>query len=89
MNLIAIKQFMAERKLASLSEIAMHFKTEADAARPLLEVWVAKGKMKKTASAQKKGCSGCCQCSTANHEVYEWVANEVGSATLKSSLPGD
>jgi putative ferrous iron transport protein C len=71
MTPVAIKKYLLSRKLATLQEIATHFRMETNTVVPMLDLWVFKGKVKKHASP---GCrKGCCHCDPASLESYEWL----------------
>lgn len=65
-----LKTFLAERHCASLTEIARHLSADPDAVRPMLEMWVRKGKVRRNAG---EACQGCVSCAAADIEMYEWV----------------
>ncbi len=46
MNLVQIKEYIRDRKLVPLQDIAIHFKTEVNTVQPMLDIWVRKGKVK-------------------------------------------
>jgi putative ferrous iron transport protein C len=72
MNLLEIKQYLMQVKIASLASICAYFKGDADVLRHMLAHWVRKGcvrQCKKTANCGVK----CVQCSTPAIEIYEWV----------------
>jgi len=72
MTPIEIRKYLQERKLATLHDIALHFRMTTEAITPMLELWVNKGKVKKHAGSP--GCSrGCCKCDPATIETYEWL----------------
>lgn len=71
-----VKAYLKERRRASLGEIAIHFDTTADAAKALVEIWLAKARVRKV-EAEAGACAttcvkGCCDPGQAA-EVYEWV----------------
>lgn len=69
-----LKSFMVERRRASLNEIAVHFDTPASAVRPMLEQWIAKGRLRKLDVAGGCGKAGAgCSCSQPPSEVFEWT----------------
>ena len=72
MNLIDLKNYLQLRRIVPLPDIAMHFRTDIETVRPLLAVWIGKGKLVKR-DGPSTGCKGCCQCDPASIEVYEWV----------------
>lgn len=74
LTLSDLKRFMVERQRASLNEIAIHFDTPASAVRPMLDQWIAKGRLRKldiTGGCGKVG-SGC-TCKEKPSEVFEWT----------------
>ncbi|MFA5984165.1 MAG: FeoC-like transcriptional regulator [Methylococcaceae bacterium] len=72
MILSELKQFLSQQKRASLLDLTQHFNVEADALRGMLEKWIQKGKVRKT--ALESGCgTGCCKCDPALTEIYEWL----------------
>ncbi len=72
MDLIQIKNYLKERKLSPLQDIATHFRAEVETIRPMLEIWVRKGKVKR--HDNNIGCTkGCCQCDPAAIITYEWT----------------
>jgi hypothetical protein len=73
MTPIEIRQYLQERKLATLHDIALHFRTTTEATVPMLDLWVKKGKVKRHSGSL--GCNkGCCKCDPATIETYEWLA---------------
>lgn len=72
MTPIAIKQYLSGRKLATLKDIAVHFRMDTDTVKPMLDLWARKGRVKKHAS--NLGCQkGCCKCDPATITTYEWI----------------
>ena len=67
-----VKRYLSERKIAPLNDIALHFDTDPDAVRGVLEHWIRKGRVR---CHQEEGCqSGCCgSCDEHVKEIYEWV----------------
>jgi hypothetical protein len=68
-----VKRYLAERKVAPLIDIAVHFDMEPDAVRGLLGHWIRKGRVR---LHQDESCNsgGCCgDCGTHSKEVYEWL----------------
>ncbi len=71
MILSDIKRYLKSRPQANLSDIALHFDSEPDAIRGMLEIWIRKGKVKKSLLNQACG-SGCNKCAEALIEIYSW-----------------
>lgn len=73
MDLIKLKQYLQERKTASMHDLLLHFRTEASTIEPLLATWIRKGKVKKHSQKAAASCKGCCKCDPATLEAYEWI----------------
>ena len=72
MDLIQLKSYLRTRKIVPLHDIALHFRTDVATIRPLLAVWIGKGKVRQRPGSAAP-CKGCCQCDPATIEVYEWI----------------
>jgi putative ferrous iron transport protein C len=72
MDLIQVKQYLRTRRIAPLQDVALHFKVDVETVRPLLAVWITKGKVRKY-SGSVGTCKGCCKCDPATIETYEWM----------------
>ena len=72
MDLIQLKHYLRARKIVPLQDMALHFKVEVDTVRPLLAVWINKGKVGRQA-AGAEACHGCCKCDPATIEIYQWL----------------
>ncbi len=60
------------RKMAPLQDMAFHFNMEPETIKPMLEKWLAKGKVHR--HENNLGCAkGCCKCDPATIETYEWI----------------
>ncbi len=72
MMLSEIKHYLRIHQRVTLSELAIHFGTEPEAMRGMLQQWIHKGKVVKFNTAN--GCSGNCpMCSCSDGlEIYEW-----------------
>lgn len=67
------KEYFLRRRMASISDLSIHFGMEPDALRGILDQWVRKGKLRKL--PQKEPCKGCCEaCKSDSTEIYEWIA---------------
>jgi hypothetical protein len=73
MILSDIRNYLRERGQASLSDVALHFDSEPDAVRGMLDIWVRKGRLLKLDGGGN--CGGCNQCDPAANEVYQWVGS--------------
>ncbi len=72
MILTEIKDYLKIRGQAPLRDMALEFKMEQDALRPILEHWKAKGKIIQL--PQGTGCNGGCHsCAPETIELYQWV----------------
>ncbi|MDT8419514.1 MAG: FeoC-like transcriptional regulator [Desulfuromonadales bacterium] len=69
-----VKRYLTERRIATLSDISLHFDMEPDAVRGMLDLWITKGRVR---LHQDNGCqSGCCGSGCGDHgnkDVYEWL----------------
>ena len=72
MILSQVRDYLRQRSQATLSDIALHFNTDADAVRGMMEVWIRKGKVRKHSATDSCGTS-CTSCEPAATEIYEWV----------------
>jgi len=77
--LLDIKRYLIERQNTSLRDLALHFNTEQNAMRGMLEPWIKKGKIRKAPPATTcGGCSeGCPSTNEGEMEVYEWTEKTV------------
>lgn len=72
MILSELKGYLQERRQATLSDMALHFRTQPDAIREMLAVWERKGRVRRLPAPA--GCGGTCtQCAPGAVEVYVWV----------------
>jgi len=70
MTLIDIKNYLTERREATLSEIAAYFSADQETARGMLELWQRKGRVNARQAAK---CGGCNQCSGGTLEIWQWI----------------
>ena len=73
MDLLQVKHYLRDRRFVPLQDIALHFRVDIDTVRPLVELWVIKGKAKKHDGPAGTTCRGCCKCDPATLEAYEWM----------------
>ncbi len=80
MILSDIKRYLQARGSANLSDIALHFDSDPDAVRGMLEQWIRKGKVRRRAATASCGSGGCTQCDPATTEIYDWVGDGAPAA---------
>lgn len=71
MILSDIRDYLKQRGQCTLSDIALHFDTDADAVRGMLDIWIKKDKIEKRSATSSCGTS-CQSCDPATTEVYTW-----------------
>ena len=71
MILAELRNYIQQRQQVSLADIINHFDVDEQAVRPMLEVWINKGKIHRKMSTASCG-SSCSQCQTASTEFYIW-----------------
>jgi putative ferrous iron transport protein C len=72
-TLTELKQFFQANKVTTLNELAMHFDTNSNAIRDMLEIWIKKGKLRKVEDTALGGCGKCYTCKMIEDEIYEWL----------------
>ena len=72
MILSDLRAYLKQQRRVALADLIVHFNTDADAMRGMLDKWISKGKVRKLALNSSCGTS-CCQCETTLTEIYEWV----------------
>jgi len=66
-----VRDYVQKHQRASLKDLAVHFDSNPDAMRGMLEKWVAKGHIR---HCPPSACSGCAtSCSSAPGDSYEWA----------------
>jgi hypothetical protein len=71
MILSQVRDYLRQRGQCTLSDIALHFDTDPDAVRGMLDVWVRKGKVEKQTATSSCG-SSCNSCDPLTTEIYVW-----------------
>ena len=72
MILSEIKQYLVSCHAVTLNDLSIHFDTDPEALRDMLQIWVRKGKVRRVQTGG--GCgSGCGTCACAAVETYQWV----------------
>lgn len=87
MILSEIRDYLKQRGQCTLSDIALHFDTDADAVRGMMDVWVRKGKVEKRSATDSCGTS-CQSCDPAATEIYSWI-DQSTSNKLNVTVPGN
>lgn len=88
MILSQVRDYLKQRGQCTLSDIALHFDTDADAVRGMLDIWIRKGKVEKRSATASCG-SSCQSCDPAATEVYYWVEpTEPTEIKVEVPLPG-
>ncbi len=88
MILSRIRDYLKQRGQCTLSDIALHFDTDTDAVRGMLDVWIRKGKVKKRLATASCG-SSCQSCDPATTEVYFWIDDgDASEKKIDVSVPG-
>ncbi len=72
MILADIRYYLKQRGHCTLSDVALHFDTDANAVRGMLDVWIQKGKVEKRSATASCGTS-CQSCDPASTELYFWL----------------
>ena len=87
MILSRVRDYLKQRGQCTLSDIALHFDTDADAVRGMLEIWIKKGKVEKRSATDSCGTS-CQSCDPAATEIYLWCEAKTDNK-LNVSVPGN
>ena len=72
MILSEIRDYIRERKQATIADIAIHFDSDPDTVRGMLEVWINKGQIRKSLLTSDCGTS-CNKCNLSDIEIYNWI----------------
>ena len=87
MILSEVRDYLKQRGQCSLSDIALHFDTDADAVRGMMGIWIKKGKVEKRSATASCGTS-CQSCDPATTEVYIWHETKTVNP-LNVAVPGN
>lgn len=87
MILSEVRDYLKQRSQCTLSDIALHFDSDADAVRGMLEVWIRKGKVEKRSATDSCGTS-CQSCDPAATEIYSWCEN-TANKRINVAIPGN
>jgi putative ferrous iron transport protein C len=72
MILSDLRAYLKERKSVTLRDLMLHFDTDAEALRGMLQVLISKGYVKKNSATQACGTS-CCKCDSTLTEIYDYA----------------
>jgi hypothetical protein len=75
MILAEVRDYLATRGRAPLTDLTARFQVDADALRAMLEHWIRKGRLRRI-DVGGSACGGCCSCADKLPEVYEWVGRK-------------
>lgn len=70
-----IKNYLMLHPKASLHMLTQHFKVPPEVMMSMLELWIAKGKVRKCSKEPHCGVK-CIQCRPSTVEWFEWVKEE-------------
>lgn len=73
--LLEVRSYLRDRRQASLTDLALHFRSQPDAMRGMLDHWIAKGKVR-SLSCAPSSCGksgGCCCAGVSAPVIYEWI----------------
>lgn len=66
-----VRDYLQQRRQASLSDLSNHFHTPPDAMLGIVEQWIVRGKIRQ---CQPAACGQCSlSCASAPGDSYEWV----------------
>jgi predicted ArsR family transcriptional regulator len=70
MILTEIQSYLAKQGKASLAELAIYFRSDTNAIRPMLKRLIRKGRIR---LMNNQKCCGCTSCTPESLEFYEWI----------------
>jgi DNA-binding MarR family transcriptional regulator len=70
MILTELKKYLQSHHQATLRDLAHHFNVTPEAIEGMLEHWIRKGHVRRSANRCTKGC---CETAATNLIFYEWV----------------
>ncbi len=76
MTLIDLKNFVQQRRIVSLREISMHFRSDESAIEAMMERWIQKGVIRKVKMEEGK-CGSCDICASGIKLHYEWMGPKI------------
>ncbi|MCA1974593.1 MAG: FeoC-like transcriptional regulator [Caenispirillum sp.] len=74
MTMSSVRDYLADKRRATLTDIALHFDSRPEAVRPVLDRWQEKGRVEVLQGASACGkSSSACGCCTKPEAVYVWL----------------
>lgn len=75
MILSDLRDYLADRKRASMADMANHFGIDPGALLGMLEQLEAKGRVRRidAASSDPRACGSCTVCTDGDPRIYEWI----------------
>ena len=70
MILLELRQYLAQHKTCTLTDMAHRFDLDPHALSGMLEHWIKKGKVRKVPTGAL--CGECSGCDPGSREIYEW-----------------
>lgn len=72
-NLAEIKNFIKERKIVTIYDLAFRFEADLDAMYKSLNQLIEEGVVSKRQTGPEDKCASCQSCCSSSVEVYEWI----------------
>ncbi|KPJ68119.1 MAG: hypothetical protein AMJ43_01575 [Coxiella sp. DG_40] len=72
MILSELREYVREHHVVNMYDLVIHFDTDADTIRDMLNVLIRKGQVRKVQDSDVL-CRKCVQCRLLAAELYEWV----------------
>ena len=73
MILSDLRDYLKLQHRVSLKDLSLHFDIEAEALRGMLDIWMAKGRVRKVTPLSVDCGTNCCKCDSQLIEFYEWI----------------
>ena len=69
--LTELSAYLVEHRRVAIADLVNRFSSEPEALRGMLEILVAKGRVRRLDNGES--CRGCAKCPAYQLEVYEWT----------------
>ena len=80
MNLLEIKNYLQQVKIASITKLCAHFNCDSDMLRNMMSHWMRKGCIRQFIQSSECGKT-CGKCATPPAlEIYEWI--DIATASI-------